>query len=370
MDHSFDDFVKQIGSFEATGPELAANVLHAINRYFYQRDPTVDGFSGFEAYWRANHADILALTINEKACKDLADLFHRLWSTGGFVHLKENVDVSEVSPRIVANVRFFTAVQDFKVDISKNNRNPYRDPESVLFDAEQIATDESTPFRILRYLGAEGSQTDKRVEWMREQARFLRERYDGEAYAIAARHQNDAIAIKEELVAETGMGFKEKKADMFLRDMTELGVWSYDSGVDTINVASDANTMRVALRSGIITGRLPLVSSFLDVYCYQYKLLDSLTQRAWRTVWNQWGISHPNTQPKTPASMDYMIYKGIGKTYCTKTAKCLRGLPCPLNDHCPRETRRLQPPKSISIHGMTGWNSASSDDGGGLGLSS
>ena len=68
------------------------------------------------------------------------------------------------------------------------------------------------------------------------------------------------------------MGFKEKKADIFLRDMADFEVWNYSSGSEQINVASDANTMRVALRTGILKGRTPLLSSFLDVHCYQYGL--------------------------------------------------------------------------------------------------
>ena len=82
-------------------------------------------------------------------------------------------------------------------------------------------------------------------------------------------HNFDAASIKLGLMSEPGMGFRDKKSDMFLRDMTELGVWEYKSGIEHINVASDTNTMRVAIRAGLITGRFPLVSSLLDIYCYQ-----------------------------------------------------------------------------------------------------
>lgn len=365
---SFDDFVAQIRGLTTSGPELAADTLHCINRYLYQHDGAVDGYSAFEEYWREHHGDVLGLEIDNKACAEVADILNALWTRGAFVDLAQHVDVSGVPPNRIANVRFFTAVQDFKVDIYKNGRNPYKDAESSLFDARRLLSTPSDRFRLLKYLGAEGSQTDKRLEWMEAQARFLTEQYHSDAFMIAHAHNGDATAIKQALTAATGIGFKEKKADMFLRDMAELGVWHYQAGLENINVASDANTMRVALRTGILKGRTPLISSFLDVYCYQYGLVDRLTQDAWRAVWIAWGDSHPTTQPKTPASMDYMLYKGIGKTFCSKTPKCARG--CPFDQHCAPSMRRLQPPKSISIYGMTGWNSASSDEGGGLGLSS
>jgi len=59
----------------------------------------------------------------------------------------------------------------------------------------------------------------------------------------------------------------EKKADMFMRDMQELGVWELKQ-FEEVSVASDMNTMRIALRVGIVRVRIPLLSSFLDVFCY------------------------------------------------------------------------------------------------------
>jgi len=128
--------------------------------------------------------------------------------------------------------------------------------------------------------------------------------------------------------------------------------------------------MRVALRAGLIKGHVPLLSSFLDVYCYQYALVDKVTQQAWRAVWEEWGSVSPSTRPPTPASMDYLIYQGIGKMYRRKSALCKIGRGCPFDAVCPADTRKLQPPKSISIVGQTSWTSAETDEGGGLGLSS
>ncbi len=368
---SFDDFVNHIRSIRSTGPELAADVLHAINSYFYQKNSrNSESFSEFSAFWENWHEQVLSLAIDRDACKRVATILEHEWAAGRFTHLKDRVDVVGVSPRRIANVRFFTTVQDFKVNIHKAPLNHYKDVESALFDAARIAADPLLPYTILTYLGAQGSQTEKRVEWMRNQSRFLLDRYNGDAYNMGQSHNFDAASIKLGLMSEPGMGFRDKKSDMFLRDMTEIGVWEYKSGIEHINVASDTNTMRVAIRAGLITGRFPLVSSLLDIYCYQYELVDQLTQTAWREVWKAWGAANPKTQPKTPASIDYMVYRGIGKTFCTKTAKCKKAPGCPLDSHCEQSSRKLQPPKSISIRGMTGWVSATSDEGGGLGLSS
>ena len=45
---------------------------------------------------------------------------------------------------------------------------------------------------------------------------------------------------------------------MFLRDMVVLGVWKDVKGFDKIDVASDINTIKVALRTGIIKTQIPL----------------------------------------------------------------------------------------------------------------
>lgn len=67
-------------------------------------------------------------------------------------------------------------------------------------------------------------------------------------------------------------------------------------------------------------------------------------------------------------NMDYLIYKSIGRKSCLLNArKCNK---CIMNDICPIEKRKLKPPKSISIKGMTGWESGSTDEGGGGGIMS
>ena len=53
---------------------------------------------------------------------------------------------------------------------------------------------------------------------------------------------------------------------MFLRDMIVLGVWEKPKNFDKIDVASDINTVKVALRAGILKTAIPLVSSLLDIF--------------------------------------------------------------------------------------------------------
>ena len=75
---------------------------------------------------------------------------------------------------------------------------------------------------------------------------------------------------------------------MFIRDMVELGVWPDLSGFDRVDVASDINTMKLALRTGILKTDIPLISSFLDIFCYQYGYIDEMSAQAWRVVWEEW----------------------------------------------------------------------------------
>ena len=59
--------------------------------------------------------------------------------------------------------------------------------------------------------------------------------------------------------------------------------------------------------------------------------------------------------------------RGIGKTICKPKSKCTI---CLFDSVCPEDTRHLNPPKSISQKGMTGWDSGATDIGGGGGIMS
>lgn len=226
-------------------------------------------------------------------------------------------------------------------------------------------------------------------------------------------------------------GYGNKKTDMFLRDMVVLGVWKDVKGFDKIDVASDINTIKVALRTGIIKTQIPLVSSFLDIFCYQYSYIDEMNALAWRRVWEIWHTIYPNETITSPCLIDYFVYRVVGKQFCKKNlyvfecdnehhhfkwhsnrnktcqlchashkkgvkahlvmsvmpcndpegeisirkSEYVRSLPkeqqfgeCPFINIC-GENKKLMPPKSISIMGQTGWNSAyakQNEGGGGL----
>jgi hypothetical protein len=111
------------------------------------------------------------------------------------------------------------------------------------------------------------------------------------------------------------MGYGLKKANMFIRDMVELSVWNQVDNFDKIDVPSDINTMKLALRTGILKTAIPLLTSFLDIFCYQYEYTDEMSAKAWRTVWEQWKLNFPETALGSPAQMDYLLYR-IGREYC------------------------------------------------------
>ena len=73
--------------------------------------------------------------------------------------------------------------------------------------------------------------------------------------------------------------------------------------------------MRIALRTGILRVRAPLLTSYVDVYDYQYGLIDEYTKIAWRRVWDVWGTLASNHRVESPAMFDFLVYR-IGQKCC------------------------------------------------------
>lgn len=113
---------------------------------------------------------------------------------------------------------------------------------------------------------------------------------------------------------------------MFLRDMVVLGVWKNVDNFDKIDVASDVNTIKVALRTGIISTAIPLVSSFLDIFCHQYSYIDKMNALAWRRVWEIWQSKYPLETISSPCLMDYFVYGVIGKQFCKSSLAILNAI--------------------------------------------
>jgi len=412
---------------------LAQRVLGSLNEYFFQ---TYDGigtttlgdkeypyFSDFHKFWEAHHSEILNARIDPTQARIVARALHSasLRHGPGIFHVTRKTH--GLPHRAVAQVRFFTANQDFR-EPPEDQFGKYLDDETQ-FDARAIAED---PARFLSFLGMTRlSQSDKRLDYAKHAAEFLLE-LDTDAYGIAARYGNDAERIRQAFLAKVGMGYGRKKTDMFIRDMFVLDVWPQLSKLHVIDVASDRNTMKLALRTRVLQTDIPLLSSFLDIFGYQYEHIDTMSAEAWRAVWEEWKAAEPQTAPAAPCMMDFLLYR-IGREYCddklvqficekghsvfhfgARLSRCpecrtrlklvKRLLPCqvdsqqlPRNEEgalcldesnllrtfdgtCILESackpkagdfKKLSPPKAISIIGRTGWTDsyAYKDEGGG-----
>jgi hypothetical protein len=419
--------------------ELVSHVLNEINRYFYQthegigatsfNGENIQYFSEFHKYWEVHHKEILNIQINKHQVHLASIALKEAITKYGKSILNVTHQTHGLTPKAIAQVRFFTANQDFR----KPPENPYgrylEDPDR--FDPNEITED---PADFVKFIGiTDLSQTDKRLDYARNAAKFLLDNSIS-AYDIRNKFNNDAVKIRESLVNTSNMGYGSKKANMFIRDMVEMGVWPDLNNFDKVDVASDINTMKLALRTGIIKTDIPLISSFLDIFCYQYSFVDEMSAKAWRTVWEEWKNIDPKTVPSSPCQMDFLLYR-IGREYCddmvveyscqnnhsfyhfgarlknckickqsrikSQTLLIKRLLPCQLSStNLPREDGHLllddknllytfdgncilesvckpkdkgfhvlDPPKSISIRGQTGWtNSYAYQENGGGGM--
>jgi len=373
--------------------EVAARVLYEINRFLYQKHATLDReyISEFHKYWRYNHEKVLRPFIGKEEVLKVAKVLENIYASNT---IRVQLNTLDLRPEQIANVRFFTAIQDFKIDISAKT-NPFElyKLNPAFFNPNKILDNELLIDEFLNRIGAD-SQHDKRKPWMQRAARLLKEKYCDSAFNINAVHNYDVLEIKKALEESEGYGFAPKKVDMFLRDMADLKVWTYKRNIEEINVMSDKNTMRIALRTGILQFRIPLLASYLDVYCYQYDLVDRWNVRAWREVWKDWDTIPNNHRPPTPASIDYFIYR-MGKLACTASARRRRCPPskpigkklleskmpqdqlifddnfyCIFEDICKDERKILNHPMSISRLGATGWERGRTNEGGGGGIQS
>lgn len=373
--------------------EVAAKVLNEISRFLYQRHTALEKeyISEFHKYWKYNHEKILNPFIGKDETLKVAEVLETIYANNTIRVQQETLDLQ---PEEIANVRFFTAIQDFKIDINAKV-NPFElyklNPD--FFNPDKILGNELLIDEFLNRIDAH-SQRDGRKSWMQRAAKLLKDKYASSAFNINAAHGGDTLEIKKVLAKPEKYGFSQKKADMFLRDMADLNVWTYRKNIEEINVMSDKNTMRVALRTGILQFRIPLLASYLDVYCYQYDLVDKWNVRAWREVWKVWDSIPESHRPPTPASMDYFIYR-MGKLACWKSPRRRRCPPskpvsqkwleskipqdrlifnkdgyCVFENVCKNERKILNHPMSISRERSTGWKSGKTNEGGGGGIQS
>lgn len=267
-------------------------------------------FSEFHKYWEENHRRILNARINRPQARAAAYAFSQSIQRYGVSLLSVTHETCGLHPQAIAQVRFFTANQDFRKPPEDQFCKYLEDPNQ--FDAREIADDAAN---FLRFLGMTRlSQTDKRLDFARNAAQFLLDR-GITAFGIAEYYAADALQIREALLDTPNIGYGLKKANMLIRDMVELEVWPAPRHFDEIDAASDVNTMKLALRTRILQTDIPLVSSFLDIFCYQYEYIDEMSARAWRVVWEEWQDLDGETAPRSPCLMDFLLYR-VGREYC------------------------------------------------------
>lgn len=419
--------------------EQAREVVKQINNFLYCSNPTdtdtINIFgnawkyvSDFHKYWEKQHKEILDCQIDETKCEQVADALHLVYEKTNGKAFSDIYETCGLTLEEVCQVRMLTANQDFRGSRSfKDLAKIYQDDPST-FNIEYIFKE---PGKFVSELKLSNlSQNDKRISYAKNIAEFIR-KHECTPFEIITKFDNNVYKLRNELINCNGAGYGNKKADMFIRDMVVLGVWKDVSGFDKIDVASDINTIKVALRTGIIRTAIPLVSSFLDIFCYQYSYMDEMNAIAWRKVWEVWRKRYPKDKIESPCLIDYFVYGVVGKQFCKeilvffkceehehnfywhsannktcqicvkegrgrtpakvikkmmpcsidegsiaiKRTKYVMSLPetekieqCPFKDIC-GNSKKLMPPKSISILGQTGWTTAYAEkDTGGGGL--
>lgn len=415
----------------------AREIVRIINDFLYTTHEgigsievlgqTFDYFSEFHKFWHENYSEILDCKIDDDACEKVADALHTIYVITEGKAFSEIWDKCNLSDGDVCRVRLFTANQDFRGSLEFAPLAKKFNDDPAIFDEENIIAD---PDGFIADIGLSNkSQTDKRKKYASAIATFIKQ-HNCVPVDIIHAFNNDVSKFREALVG-CNAGYGYKKADMFIRDMVVHRIWNNTKGFEAIDVASDVNTMKVALRTGILTTAIPLISSFLDIFCYQYGYIEQQNALAWRRVWEIWKDKYPLESLKSPSLLDFFVYKVVGKDFCKenlaifqcdeyghifkwhsgKNKTCqichnagrkrikahLIGKMCPCNDpeggifirqtgfakslplgtefnECPfiticSEHKNLLPPKSISIMGATGWETAytkTGDGGGGL----
>lgn len=430
---SFREIMEQHSQLDIDG---ARKVVQRINEFLYTTYPHIGTikklgnsfsyFSDFHKFWHKHHKEILNCEIDEFCCEQVADALHAIFVQTNGAAFNSVYDRCGLSDEDICRIRFLTANQDFRGSRSFSYFAELFECDNSIFDENNILAD---PDDFLKKIDVGSlSQNDKRLKYAVNIAQFLL-KHKCTPFELIDKFNHDIFSLRNALIA-CNAGYGNKKADMFIRDMVVLGIWQGVTGFECINVASDVNTIKVALRTGIIRTAIPLVSSFLDIFCYQYEYIDDMNANAWRRVWEIWVQKYPNESISSPCLMDYFVYNVVGRQFCKESlyiftcpnghefrwhssrnstcqvcyqqgirrvpaslvGKCMpceddmggvairntkyvKSMPaeqklskCPFTDIC-ADKKHLRPPKSISIMGQTGWQSAYTnigDGGGGL----
>ena len=135
---------------------LAQRFLKKINEYFFQtykgigttsfNGEELQYFSEFHKFWEANHKEILNVRINKDNARLAAQALSKAIHQYGRKILGVRNQTQGLLPKAIAQVRFFTANQDFR-EPPENQFSKYFDDPSR-FDAQEIADD---PESFLRF---------------------------------------------------------------------------------------------------------------------------------------------------------------------------------------------------------------------------
>ncbi len=249
----------------------------------------------------------------------MADILNKLKTEKGDKLFNELYETFGLKPEQVCRIRYFSANQDFRGSRDFEGLFKIYEGDPSIFDTDNIF---NNPEDFLKDIGVTSlSQNDKRVKYATVAAGTLKD-LKIEPYDLFNYFGKDVKKLREFLISKKGSGFGNKKTDMFIRDMIVLKAWKDPINFDKIDVASDINTVKVGLRTGILRTQIPLVSSFLDVFCHQYGLVDEMNALAWRKVWEIWKNKYPNNCIESPCLIDYFVYRIIGKEFC-KEQLCL-----------------------------------------------
>ena len=414
--------IKELNTFLYTTHEDLGNTEILGKNYEY--------FSSFHKYWEEHHQELLNLQISEENCEAVARALHDVYLRTNGRAFQDVYDTNGLNNEDICRVRFLTANQDFRGSRDFLEFAHIFEDDHAIFDEHNIV---ENPESFITSLNLQGlAQNDKRINFARNAARFLIN-HNCSPFEIINCFNRDVFAFRQALINCDNAGYGDKKTDMFIRDMVVLNIWPIENirNFDRINVASDVNTIKVALRTGILTSEIPLLSSFLDIFGYQYNYVDEQNAAAWRRVFELWNQIFPEETIASPCLLDYFIYNVVGRQFCQEKLYVFRGencehvfkwhspqnrtcqecyrqgirhnhafviekrLPCndndgniaiqktdfyrsgiadPNYDECPFKQicddynhKKLQPPKSISITGKTGWTSGYSkpEEGGG-----
>lgn len=418
--------------------EEARKVVKLLNEFLYCINPTETSrvealgqiwkyISDFHKYWEENHEEILDCIVDEVKCEEVAEALHNVYILTDGKAFTQIYDKCGLTNEQVCQIRMLTANQDFRgARVFSELAAIYKDDPSS-FDPNFIADNPASFINKLELSNL--SQSDKRNTYAENIAKFILS-HGCTPYELIGQYDNNIYNFRNALINCVSAGYGNKKADMLVRDMYVLGIWTDINNFDKIDVASDVNTIKVALRTGILKTAIPLVSSFLDIFCHQYAYIDKMNAIAWRKVWEIWTAKYPSESLESPCLMDYFVYRVVGRQFCKenlymyecenghrfawhspRNSKCqvcfaeehkhvlaelkLRLMPCSSDEgeiailqteyvkslpkdkklkQCPfkeicNENKKLMPPKSISILGQTGWTTAYTEIGiGGGGL--